>query len=115
MTHPVGQLKPNGCGLYDMSGNVGEWCADRYVSDYYKHSPTNDPIGSATGNRHVIRGNSWRAESRHCRLATRSGSSSAIDRKGGLGFRLAMPIDVPKLKTSQTPEQQAFIDAVAKL
>ena len=58
-THPVGQKDPNELGLYDMSGNVWEWCSDRYDSDYYKNSPKNNPKGPNSGAARVLRGGSW--------------------------------------------------------
>ena len=89
-THVVGAKKPNGLGIYDMSGNVWEWMQDRYGAVYYGESPIDNPQGPATGPSRVMRGGSWYRSAGFVRAASRynfepSGSGSHV------GFRLVVP------------------------
>jgi sulfatase modifying factor 1 len=70
-TQPVGQKKSNELGIYDMSGNVWEWCSDWYSNNYYSISPPNDPQGPSTGKYKVLRGGSWSDYESSCRVANR--------------------------------------------
>ena len=87
-THPVGQKQPNRWGLYDMLGNVWEWCQDGYDGSYYKKSPRNDPPGPSEASARVIRGGGWDSFPSVCRPACRMGERPEA-RFTSLGFRVA--------------------------
>src|SRR5579863_1458646 len=75
-TAPVGRFKPNAFGLYDMHGNVSEWCADRY--DNYGKSEVSDPQGPSKGSARVARGGAWLSPALFCRSASRLGSAATL-------------------------------------
>ena len=86
--HPVGGMRPNAWGLYDMHGSVLEWCADLYGRDYPAEAVT-DPCGPATGTYRVARGGSWRHFARACRSAARASFNPAYQ-LDQLGLRVLM-------------------------
>jgi formylglycine-generating enzyme required for sulfatase activity len=86
--HPVGQLRANGFGLYDMHGNVWEWCADWYGADHYAQSPVDNPAGPLMGSSRVQRGGDWFYDWQQCRSAKRTFDSPGA-RSVSLGFRVA--------------------------
>jgi formylglycine-generating enzyme required for sulfatase activity len=112
LTHTVGQKKPNPWGLYDMYGNVAEWCLDSYRGDYYqtlsRTQPALSPVLFPRGNRFgdVVRGGSWADDAARCRSAARRASESRWIRRDPqrpqsiwwltdadfVGFRIVRPL-----------------------
>jgi formylglycine-generating enzyme required for sulfatase activity len=90
-THPVGQKKPNAWGLYDMHGNVAEWCNDAYDKNYYKSSPERNPHGPSGDKEYVLRGGSWKSKEPTTRSSARLGApggfSDACLAPEAIGFR----------------------------
>jgi formylglycine-generating enzyme required for sulfatase activity len=86
-THPVAQKTPNAWGLYDMSGNIYEWCQDWYSGSYYSSSPSTDPPGPSSGSRRVLRGGDWDFFASYCRSADRNNGPPDA-RAYFTGFRL---------------------------
>jgi formylglycine-generating enzyme required for sulfatase activity len=77
-THPVGQKRPNPWGLYDLYGNVAEWCNDRYGEKEYAAKAGDNPRGPAAGNERVLRGGSWRGAADRCRSSARASESPGL-------------------------------------
>ncbi|HMO14680.1 MAG TPA: SUMF1/EgtB/PvdO family nonheme iron enzyme [Pirellulaceae bacterium] len=92
LTSPVGQFRQNVFGMFDMVGNVKEWCHDFYGKTYYEVSPLQDPVGPADGRRRVIRGSAFNSEITALRSASRS-SSRSDNRFPNVGFRIVCEVE----------------------
>jgi len=90
-TQPAGAKKPNAWGLFDMHGNVAEWCNDVYDKDYYQHSPAKNPRGPEDGEKYVLRGGAWNSSAEACLSAYRVGQDpgfqDACFARNAIGFR----------------------------
>jgi formylglycine-generating enzyme required for sulfatase activity len=110
-THAVGQKKANGFGIFDLYGNVSEWCEDVYSPTHYKDSPAVDPLGPPSPGkdvRRVIRGGSWRSSADQCRATARqgerTGDTDACFSTDFCGFRCVRrvtPEELQQLKSAK--------------
>ena len=91
-THDVKTKQANELGIYDMSGNVYEWCQEWYDSSYYSSSPSSNPKGPSSGSSRVLRGGSWGSYARDCRVSNRINSNSG-SRRYYYGLRLSLSQD----------------------
>ena len=90
-THPVGQKRPNPWGLFDLHGNVAEWCNDPYDKSYYSTSPSRNPRGPREGTRYALRGGAWNSKIKGLRSSARIGETpgfqDACFARDAIGFR----------------------------
>ena len=101
-TQPVAQKAPNDWGLYDMSGNVTEWCLDWWDVKYYSSTPTTDPVGPSTGSSRIHRGGSWNFFALWTRSAFRNASFPDA-RYANIGFRLM------RQPSNETPSKPKYL------
>jgi sulfatase modifying factor 1 len=107
--HPVGHWKPNAWGLYDMLGNVAEWCNDYYGPRYYRTSPRENPRGPDAGEKRVLRGGAWSGNAENCTVSARN-----CDEAGLTDVCLTMDSDGFRCVRKATPAEVAKVAAVPK-
>ena len=95
-THPVGQKKANELGIYDMSGNVWEWCSDYFSPTYYQHSPSHNPSGPTEGIARVLRGGTWHYDPDALRVSNRD-FDIPNSRGANTGFRICRNVALANL------------------
>lgn len=89
-TAPVGCFNPNGLGLFDMTGNVWEWCSDWFDPNYYSTSPKENPYGPSTGTVKSFRGGCWFSDQDYARITFHNFGNFPDQSYGDFGFRVAM-------------------------
>jgi formylglycine-generating enzyme required for sulfatase activity len=106
-SHPVGQKKPNAWSLYDLHGNVAEWCNDPYDKAYYSTSPSANPRGPREGARYVLRGGAWNSKAKGLRSSARVGETpgfqDACFARDAIGFRCVRKAPEEPKQSRNTP------------
>lgn len=105
----MGTKKPNAWGIFDLYGNVSEWCNDRYAENYYRDSPDKDPVGPDQGDKRVLRGGAWNSSADACRASFRQadvpGITDACFARDTYGFRCVRRL---------TPEERSQLNTIVK-
>jgi formylglycine-generating enzyme required for sulfatase activity len=112
-TSPVGSFGANGYGLYDMMGNVWEWCWDWYGGSYYSSSPETDPLGPTSGSLRVFRGGSWIDGAINCRSTSRNNGVTPDNRGDYGGFRAVLAPAQPPSIVGQPVGRTNLVDTTA--